>query len=257
MPAETLQLPQNLSTALGQFRIVAFGKPASPADQVCKACLTQPGPFLINAVSIADKNTVPVLDQLQKGDHETFRMHHEVCRRLAGHPPQPSQFALCPPRRFIDVVHSCGLCNVANCFVMRFDGRGYAIKYFLDSTLADGQIEDREKKILNSTAAVAVRSAKLGLSTPKFLDRIPRVFSGGTSALVELCRSSCNARKLQPDVFDDQLSRRQFRQIDGCNKAQDRKIRFRRTRIVSGKSSMTSVGQRHCLPMPFTLATAF
>ncbi len=160
----------------------------------------------------------------------------------------------CPPRCFVDVVHSCALRYVANCFVMRFDGCGYAIKYFLDTTLADGQIEDGEKKILNSTAAVAVRPAKLSYQR-RYSWAEPRAVLGRYERLVELAAAAATPA-VQSDVFDDQLSRRQF----------DKLMDVIRLKIVKFGSAAFALSRKQLnnfswpktlLPMPFTLATAF
>jgi len=46
-------------------QVFSFCKPFGVADQMRQTGLTQPHPFRVNAIAIADQNALPILDQLQ------------------------------------------------------------------------------------------------------------------------------------------------------------------------------------------------
>ena len=61
--AQPLQFLMDPGATFGDLGIFSLRKPFGVADQMRQTGLTQPHPFRVNGVAVADQNALPILDQ--------------------------------------------------------------------------------------------------------------------------------------------------------------------------------------------------
>ena len=193
--AQAAQFVPGPGSASGQFRLLPFGQPHGPADQVGQATLPSMHPVLVQPIAVADQDALPTSHQGFKGDPGAMGVDHEEGDHRTGHNPEPVELTAVFPGGFVDMIdgHAAGL--VPDRLVVGQDGPGGPIDNLLDRPEADRAAQHRGAERLDSLSAVAVNPADLrhqgaeagaeaGLPCRRYV-ALARFAAGGARALIE------------------------------------------------------------------------
>ena len=154
--AQPLQFLVGPGATFGDLGVFSLRKPFGVADQMRQTGLTQPHPFRVNGVAVADQNALPILDQCLESLLRPMPVNHEISRQAIPHDPQPLQRSLAIPSCFVHVIDGRTSDTRADGLVMRGDGAGNPVEDFLDGALADMQAQHRKEKVLGGSSRVGL-----------------------------------------------------------------------------------------------------
>ena len=154
--AQPLQFLMGPGATLGDLLVFSFRESFGVADQMGQAGLTQSHPFRVNAITVADQNALPILNQCLESLLRPMLVNHEVRSQAIAHDPQPLQHSFAIPSGFIHVIDGRISDNRADGLVMGFDGAGDSVEDLLNGSLADMQAQHREEKVLSGASGVGL-----------------------------------------------------------------------------------------------------